>query len=213
MAPQGSSGVQGPQAIQGPASADGAIGPRSTGWFTGTVAPPAVIADAVGGDLYLDLATGTVYVLGTIRVTDLPAIGSAFQACFSAASSVMATALGIISTEPPRFSEPTTMAPPRVLRSTGPPTRATITGRPRPASLRQRLVEDLDAVAGAHGHLDPVEVGAGFTGAGPDRQHLPEGQRISIHGVIAVELGGGHELLHAVEAEGVAEVGVVELAL
>ena len=134
-------------------------------------------------------------------------------ACFSAASSVMATALGIISTEPPRFSEPTTMAPPRVLRSTGPSTRATITGRSRPASLRQRLVEDLDAVAGAHGHLDPVEVGAGFTGAGPDRPHLTEGQRISIDGVIAVELGGGHELLHAIEAEGVAEVGVAALAL
>jgi hypothetical protein len=81
---QGSAGPQGPQGIQGPAGADGAIGPRGTGWFTGTGAPPATIAGAVDGDLYLDLVSGTVYVLGPIRVADLPAIGSEFQGGFYA---------------------------------------------------------------------------------------------------------------------------------
>ncbi len=76
---QGPAGPQGPQGIQGPAGADGLIGPRGTGWFTGTGAPPATIPGAVDGDLYLDLTTGTVYVLGPIRIADLPAIGSAFQ--------------------------------------------------------------------------------------------------------------------------------------
>ncbi len=82
--PQGPAGPQGPQGIQGPAGADGLIGPRGTGWFTGTGAPPAVIAGAVDGDLYLDLVSGTVYVLGPIRVADLPAIGSEFQGGFYA---------------------------------------------------------------------------------------------------------------------------------
>jgi hypothetical protein len=81
---QGPAGPQGPQGIQGPAGADGAIGPRGTGWFTGSGAPPATIAGAVDGDLYLDLVSGTVYVLGPIRVADLPAIGSEFQGGFYA---------------------------------------------------------------------------------------------------------------------------------
>jgi hypothetical protein len=55
------------------------IGPRGTGWFIGTGAPPSTIPGAVDGDLYLDLLTGTDYLLGPIRVTDLPAIGSSFQ--------------------------------------------------------------------------------------------------------------------------------------
>ncbi|MFU8886240.1 MAG: hypothetical protein ACNA8O_12385 [Cyanobacteriota bacterium] len=77
--PQGPAGPQGPQGIQGPAGADGLIGPRGTGWFTGTGAPPSSIPGAVDGDLYLDLATGTVYQLGPIRVADLPAIGALFE--------------------------------------------------------------------------------------------------------------------------------------
>jgi len=81
---QGPAGPQGPQGIQGPAGADGLIGPRGRGWFTGTGAPPPTIPGAVDGDLYLDLTTGTVYVLGPIRIADLPAIGSAFQGGFYA---------------------------------------------------------------------------------------------------------------------------------
>ena len=42
-----------------------------------TSSPPALIAGAVDGDLYLDLVSGTVYVLGPIRVVDLPAINLA----------------------------------------------------------------------------------------------------------------------------------------
>jgi len=81
---QGPAGPQGPQGIQGPAGADGLIGPRGSGWFTGTGAPPPTIPGAVDGDLYLDLTTGTVYVLGPIRIADLPAIGSSFQGGFYA---------------------------------------------------------------------------------------------------------------------------------
>ena len=81
---QGPAGPQGPQGIQGPAGADGLIGPRGSGWFTGTGAPPPTIPGAVDGDLYLDLTMGTVYVLGPIRIADLPAIGSAFQGGFYA---------------------------------------------------------------------------------------------------------------------------------
>ncbi|MFN9872303.1 MAG: hypothetical protein ACK55E_12805 [Cyanobacteriota bacterium] len=76
---QGPAGPQGPQGMQGPAGVDGQIGPRGTGWFTGTGVPPATIAGAVDGDLYLDLLTGTVYQLGPIRVADLPAVGTVFQ--------------------------------------------------------------------------------------------------------------------------------------
>ncbi|MCP9868681.1 collagen-like protein [Cyanobium sp. Cruz-8D1] len=82
--PTGTAGPTGPQGIQGSVGADGLIGPRGTGWFTGTGAPPAVIPGAVDGDLYLDLTTGTVYVLGPIRVADLPAIGTTFQGGFYA---------------------------------------------------------------------------------------------------------------------------------
>lgn len=77
--PHGLAGPQGPQGIQGAAGAAGLQGPRGTGWFTGTGAPPRTIAGAVDGDLYLDLATGTVDQLGPIRVADLPAIGSVFE--------------------------------------------------------------------------------------------------------------------------------------
>ena len=77
---QGPAGPQGPQGVQGPAGVAGQSGPRGNGWFTGTGTPPAVITGAMDGDLYLDLATGTVYQLGPIRVADLPAIGSSFQA-------------------------------------------------------------------------------------------------------------------------------------
>ena len=77
--PQGPAGPQGTQGIQGPAGSDGLIGPRGTGWFTGSGAPPLTIPGAVDGDLYLDLLTGTVFQLGPIRVADLPAIGSSFQ--------------------------------------------------------------------------------------------------------------------------------------
>ncbi len=44
----------------------------------------------------------------------------------------MATGLWIRSTDPPRLSGPTMMAPPRVLRSRSAPTQATSTGRPSP---------------------------------------------------------------------------------
>jgi hypothetical protein len=87
-------GPQGPQGIQGPTGADGAIGPRGTGWFTGTGAPPAAIPGAVDGDLYLDLASGTVCQVGPIRVTDLPAIGSSFQGGFNG-SLISHTANGV----------------------------------------------------------------------------------------------------------------------
>jgi hypothetical protein len=55
------------------------MGPRGTGWFIGTGAPPSTIPGAVDGDLYLDLLTSTDYLLGPIRVADLPAISSSFQ--------------------------------------------------------------------------------------------------------------------------------------
>jgi len=77
--PQGHAGPQGPQGIQGAAGAAGLQGPRGTGWFTGTGAPPRTIPGSMDGDLYLDLASGTVYQLGPIRVADLPAIGSVFE--------------------------------------------------------------------------------------------------------------------------------------
>ena len=76
-----------------------------------------------------------------------------------------------------------------------------------------RLVEDLDPTARPHCHLNPVEAGAGFAGAGADGPHLARRQWIAVNGVVAVELGGGHELLDPIEAKGVAEVGVAELAL
>ena len=57
--------------------------------------------------------------------------------------------------------------------------------------------------------LDRTDV-ASAGAAGP---HLAGRQRIAVNGVVAVELRGGHELLDSIEAEGVAEVGVAELAL
>ena len=61
--PEGPQGIQGIQGIQGPAGLDGAQGPRGTGWFTGTGEPPAELAGAIAGDLYLDLSSGQVYQL------------------------------------------------------------------------------------------------------------------------------------------------------
>jgi len=39
----------------------GAQGPRGTGWFTGSGAPPVTIAGEIVGDLYLNLVNGDVY--------------------------------------------------------------------------------------------------------------------------------------------------------
>lgn len=94
--PQGPTGPQGPQGIQGSAGTDGLIGPRGTGWFTGSGAPPLTIPGAVDGDLYLDLLTGTVFQLGPIRVADLPAIGSSFQGGYYAGL-ISHTANGVAS--------------------------------------------------------------------------------------------------------------------
>lgn len=94
--PQGSTGPQGPQGIQGSAGTDGLIGPRGTGWFTGSGAPPLTIPGALDGDLYLDLLTGTVFQLGPIRVADLPAIGSSFQGGYYAGL-ISHTANGVAS--------------------------------------------------------------------------------------------------------------------
>ena len=54
-------------------------------------------------------------------------------ACLSIASSTIRAALGIISTDPPRFRAPTTTVPPRVFLLSRAPQRATKTGSPRPA--------------------------------------------------------------------------------
>ncbi|MCP9887813.1 hypothetical protein KBY96_07695 [Cyanobium sp. ATX 6A2] len=74
--------------IQGPPGPAGGAGPRGTGWFVGTGAPPAVIEGSLPGDLYLDMATGDVYSLGEapagIPIGDLPALGGAFEGGFYA---------------------------------------------------------------------------------------------------------------------------------
>lgn len=60
--PQGVKGDPGQQGVQGPTGQTGAAGPRGSRWFTGT-GTPGTISGAVAGDLYLDTASGTVYVL------------------------------------------------------------------------------------------------------------------------------------------------------
>ncbi len=84
--PAGATGATGPQGIQGPIGAAGpagGAGPRGTGWFVGSGPPPTNIPGSIVGDMYLDQATGDVYLLGSgptgIPVGDLPAIGVAFQ--------------------------------------------------------------------------------------------------------------------------------------
>ena len=57
--PTGPTGAQGSQGEQGPM---GATGARGATWYTGTGAPVAQVGEAVG-DLYLDVASGTVYKL------------------------------------------------------------------------------------------------------------------------------------------------------
>ena len=42
----------------------GPQGPRGTGWFTGSGAPPVTIAGEIPGDLYLNLINGDVYQFG-----------------------------------------------------------------------------------------------------------------------------------------------------
>ena len=60
--PQGLQGDPGPQGIQGIQGAAGPQGNRGTGWFTGSGAPTDV-PGSMPGDLYLDQATGDVFVL------------------------------------------------------------------------------------------------------------------------------------------------------
>lgn len=48
--------------LKGAKGDTGAQGPRGVSWFTGNGAP-GTIANSQAGDLYLDLATGDVYVL------------------------------------------------------------------------------------------------------------------------------------------------------
>ena len=52
--------IQGPQGIAGPA---GVPGPRGTAWFTGSGEPPAELAGAMPGDIYLDEVSGQTYRL------------------------------------------------------------------------------------------------------------------------------------------------------
>lgn len=49
--------------------------------------------------------------------------------------------------------------------------------------------------------------------AGADGPDLTGRQGIAINGVIAVQLGGGDKFFDPIEAEGLAEVGIAELAL
>ena len=58
----GSTGAQGIQGIQGETGSTGATGTRGTIWFTGTGAPGPQSGQILG-DLYLDNADGTVYLL------------------------------------------------------------------------------------------------------------------------------------------------------
>ncbi|WP_143593584.1 collagen-like protein [Synechococcus sp. 1G10] len=87
--PAGATGATGPQGIQGPIGPTGVAGPagtRGTGWFVGSGPPPTNIPGSIVGDMYLDQATGDVYLLGSgptgIPVGNLPAIGAAFQGGF-----------------------------------------------------------------------------------------------------------------------------------
>lgn len=59
---QGAQGIQGVKGDTGAQGTQGTAGLRGTQWFTGTGAP-GTIAGSAAGDLYLDLATGTVYTL------------------------------------------------------------------------------------------------------------------------------------------------------
>lgn len=64
--PPGVKGDKGDQGDAGPAGTDGADGEDGldgTRWFTGAGAPPTIIPGSHPGDLYLDTADGTVYVL------------------------------------------------------------------------------------------------------------------------------------------------------
>ena len=78
---------------------------------------------------------------------------------------------------------------------------------------RYRGVEDADAAAGAGRHLDAVERRAGLRPAGADAPHLTRRQRIRVDGVVAAQLRRGHEPFDPGLAQGVAEVGIAELAL
>ncbi len=85
--------IQGPP---GPAGNAGPAGTRGTGWFVGSGPPPTNIPGSIVGDLYLDQATGDVYLLGSggLSVGSLPAIGASFQGGFYGGL-ISATANGV----------------------------------------------------------------------------------------------------------------------
>jgi len=73
---------------------------------------------------------------------------------------------------------------------------------------RHGLVDDLDAGTGGGVHLDAVEAGVLVLAPGADGPHLARGQRVRADGVLALDLGGGDELLHAILAQDVARAAV-----
>lgn len=60
--PKGDTGNTGADGPPGPQGAQGPAGTNGTRWFTGSGAP-GVVSGAVAGDIYLDSADGTYYVL------------------------------------------------------------------------------------------------------------------------------------------------------
>lgn len=60
--PQGETGATGAAGSQGPAGDAGPAGERGSKWFTGSGAPTSV-PGSIAGDMYLDTATGDVYLL------------------------------------------------------------------------------------------------------------------------------------------------------
>ncbi len=76
---------------------------------------------------------------------------------------------------------------------------------------RNGLVENLQARSGAFVDLDAVEAGVLLPTAGADGPYLPRLQRVAADAVVALELRCGDELLDAVGAHDVAEMGVPKL--